>query len=53
MMHAEETSSTDEQTFQKDFQRCEVTMLDQSVTKLKTHLLAYAVLWKSCEKENP
>jgi hypothetical protein len=40
-----------EQTFEKDFQRCEVTMLDQSLKNLNTHLLANAVvLWKSCEK---
>jgi hypothetical protein len=42
-----------EQTFEKDFQRREVALLDQSLKNLNTHLLANAgVLWKSCEKKN-
>jgi hypothetical protein len=32
-----------EQTFQKDFQRCEVAMLHQRVKQLNRHLLANAV----------
>jgi hypothetical protein len=41
------------QTLQTDFQRCEVAMLDQSVKKLKRHLLANDVLLRGCEKEDP
>jgi hypothetical protein len=53
MIQANQTS-THEQTFQKDFQRCEVTTLDQRVRQLTAHLLADVVpLRGSCEKENP